>query len=124
MKVLCIDSKGFNLIKVGVEYELVKETRDFYFIINGAGIEKRYGKSCFQLVDSKKTEKKIVEEVKEVPKKEAPKKECVICIFPKDDIFTYNGKYYPEGKTKDGSKYIFTIAGNRYEILTSRFKSE
>jgi len=117
-EIKCINNEGFSLITVGKKYEIKNESRDFYYIINDAGVEKRYGKGRFEVVKEK--EKKEPE-----PKPEkVVKPKGVVCVFPKGSEFRYKQTYYPMGVSADDSKYVFEIGGEKHEVLKSRFVPE
>jgi hypothetical protein len=122
-KIKCINAEGFSLITLNKVYEVVNSSRDYYYIKNDANIEKRYGRSRFELV-TKPT--KIEEVVKPVPKPkvEQPKPKGLICKFGKGTQLLYNKVYYPKGITDDNSHYIIEVNGKDEKFTVGRFIPE
>lgn len=48
-KIKCINASNFKITE-GQEYEAIKESQDFYFLVNDAGNTVKYGKSYFEKV--------------------------------------------------------------------------
>jgi len=119
-KVKCINNGKFNFITVGKVYNIEKETRDFYFISNDSSSRKRYGKSHFELVESKKkTENKVG---KPAVKREKTQ-QIAICQFVKPGL-TYKKKY-PYTDSKDVNKISITNdRGEKSLELKKRFSFE
>lgn len=116
MKVKCISNGGFSFIKVDTEYELLRSTRDYYYIVNESGNPKRYGKSYFIPVEEKE---KVVK--KPAPPKEKPPVRVVACVFPKVGILTFGKEYSIIKETPDH----FIVHGDNnadVEVLKTRFK--
>ena len=113
-QITCIDNEKFNFITVGKKYNIEKETRDFYYIINDSGLRKRYGKSRFS-VDEEKTKP-----AKKVAKKEKIAEPMAKCVFVKPGL-TYK-KAYKYTESKDTAKITVTNDnGDKVSVLKKRF---
>jgi hypothetical protein len=113
MTVTCINNEGFSLITKGKSYPVINESRDFYYIINNNGIEKRYGKNRFTL------DKGSLPKEEKAPPVKKEKVKIVICKFAKPGVIEYNNEYTVKRETAD--HYIVNVDGTEYEVLKTRF---
>lgn len=90
MKVKCINNEGFSLITVNKIYEVVEETRDYYYIRNNSKTVKRYGKNRFEVVPEVVEAKEVAP--KKAPVEKKPAKKMVVCKLPTDGL-TFGQKY-------------------------------
>ena len=119
-KIKCINDEKFNYITLHKVYDVEKETRDFYFVVNDSGLRKRYGKSHFEEVNPKpKAEKKPPKRVERKEKKQ----QVAVCYFVKPGL-TYK-KQYPFTESKDSNKITITNDnGEKTSELRKRFAIE
>lgn len=95
MKVKCINPEGFAFLSKNKIYDIVEESRDYYYIRNNSNIIKRYGKSRFELIKEVVLEKIQTEaKPKYVPKakKEEPKLSLVVCKLATTNL-SFDKKY-------------------------------
>lgn len=117
-KIKCIDSKGFNFISNDTIYPIIKETRDFYYITNNSGMNKKYGKKRFELVENPAV-------VEEKPKpKPVRKKTTVLCMIPSYNKLLYKKEYTVIREDKNNKDNYMVLGENKEEISVSkkRFK--
>ena len=95
--VICSSRTKYNGITTGNKYEVVKESRDFFYIINDTARIKRYAKKFFKPIKKKSEEEKVRE------RKTAVKK--ATCLFPIGGEITY-GNEYPYKDVKENSSVI------------------
>jgi hypothetical protein len=112
-QVECVNASGFNYISENKKYDVIKETRDYVYIQNDAGMEKRYGKNRFNILETKEPRKK---------RKETSK--TLKCIFPKYQICSLH-KSYEVTKSEDEDKWKITgDDGGKHDVLKTRFDEE
>jgi len=123
-KIKCINAEGFSLITLNKVYDVVSESRDYYYIKNDGNVEKRYGKSRFKEVENTNSKAEIKQEAPKTKPKTEEKPKGVICKFGKGSLLIYNKVYYPKGLTADKGHYIIEINGKDETFVVGRFVPE
>lgn len=121
MKIVkCINPEGFVFLSINKEYEVVEESRDYYYIRNNNNVIKRYGKSRFEEVGLPTQKDPVVPKIPKVKKEKGVKVHNVICKIATLNL-TFDKKYEVISETE--RHYCIMSDNNKQEsFLKARFE--